>query len=71
MAKPDPYAAFRALALSLEEQGIAVEKIIDAAFHLATNAAARINGSQVVALTLRDMAATIAGEDPETPPTRH
>jgi hypothetical protein len=71
MPKPDPYAAFCALALSLEEQGIEVKKIIDAAFRLATNAATRMNGSHAVALALHDMAATIVGEEPAPPPTKH
>jgi hypothetical protein len=71
MSKPDPYASFRALALSLEVQGVEVEKIIDAAFHLATNAATRTNGSHAVAPALNDMAAAIAGEEPTPPPTKH
>ena len=69
--KPDPYAEFRALAMTLEGEGVAVDTIIDAAFRVALHGAIRTSGRQAAAQALLDAALRTEKPDRTPPVTAH
>jgi hypothetical protein len=71
MTKPDPYAEFRSLAMTLESEGVDVDTIIDACFTVATHGAIRTAGREATADTLTDMARMIADGGTTRPTTAH
>jgi hypothetical protein len=61
--RPNPYAEFRALAVTLEGEGVPVDEILDAAFQVAVHGGVRSSGREATAAALRDMAELVASPD--------